>query len=183
MGVASFYALMLLVATGIIGRLLDKWQAQTIAKDAATNGTGIVRALTERILEVEYAVERLSAGKSEPFKHYCIQAIDSGSEVGSSPVNTFVKMMRLKEPPLPPFPVLMREEQVDFQRAHEALTDHSHLVQSLRKQQRARLVMRTWHYIHITIAILTMLIIVYHVSMEVLSHVLNVIPAQQNVCS
>ncbi|HVB73875.1 MAG TPA: ferric reductase-like transmembrane domain-containing protein [Ktedonobacteraceae bacterium] len=183
MGVASFYALMLLVATGIIGRLLDIWQAHTIARDAGTNGTGIVRALKERILEVEYVVERLSAGKSEPFKLYCIQAIDSGSDAGPSRVNTLTKMLRLKEPPLPPFPTLMPQEHADFQRAHQALTDHSRLVQSLRKQQRARLVMRAWRYIHITIAVFMLAIIVYHVGMEVLSHLLNVIPPQQNVCS
>jgi heme/copper-type cytochrome/quinol oxidase subunit 3 len=183
LGVASFYGLMLLVATGIIGRLLDTWQARTIAKDAATNGAGIVRVLKERILEVEYVVERLSAGKSEPFKHYCIQAIESTGDAGSSPVSAFVKAMRLKEPPLPSFPVLPPLEQADFQRAHQTLLDHSRLMQSLRKQQRARLFMRTWRYIHITIAVLVLTIIMYHAGMEVLSHVLNVIPPQQNACS
>ena len=183
MGVASFYALILLVATGVAGRLLDMWQARTIAKDAATNGVGIIRALKERILEVEYVVERLSAGKSEVFKHYCIQAIENGSEVASTPVNSFVKMMRLKEPPLPPFPALPPQEHADFQRAHQSLVDHSRLAQSLRRQHRARLVMRAWRSIHITIAIFALVIIVYHVGMEVLSHVLNVIPPQQNVCS
>jgi hypothetical protein len=183
MGVASFYVLMLLVATGIVGRLLDRWQARTIARDAGTNGAGIVRVLKERILEVEYAVERLSAGKSEPFKQYCILAIESGGDMGSSPVNAFVKMMRLKEPSLSPFPGLMPQEQADFQRAYQAIADYSRLVQSLRKQQRARLVMRAWRNIHITLAILALVIIVYHVGMETLSHVLNVIPPQQNVCS
>jgi len=98
-------------------------------------------------------------------------------------VNTFARTMWLKESPLPPFPALMPQEHADFQRAHQALADHSRLVQSLRKQQRARLVMRTWRNIHITIAVFALLIIVYHVGMEMLSHVLNVIPAQQNVCS
>lgn len=182
LGITSFYALMLLVSTGIIGRFLDMWQAHTIARDASTNGTGILRALKERILEIEYVVERLSAGKSEPFKQYCIQAIDSGSDAGSSPVNAFVKMMRLKEPPLLPFPALMPQEQADFQRAHQALADRSRLVESLQKQQRAHLVMRIWRYVHMTIAILALLIIVYHAGMETLSHVLNVIPPQQNLC-
>jgi heme/copper-type cytochrome/quinol oxidase subunit 3 len=183
LGIATFYALMLLVATGIIGRFLDMWQAHTIARDASTNGTGIARALKERILEVEYVVERLSAGKSEPFKLYCIQAIDNGSDVGTSSLDTFVKMMRFKELPFPPFPALMPQEHADFQHAHQALMDHSRLVQSLRRQQRARFVMRTWRYIHITIAVLAGLIIVYHAGMETLSHVLNVIPPQQNACS
>ncbi len=183
LGVASFYALILLVATGVIGRFLDAWQARTIAKDAQTNGAGIVRVLKERLLDVEYVVERLSAGKSEPFKLYCIQAIERGSEVGASPVNAFVKMIRLKEPPLPPTPILQPQEQADFQRTHQALMEHAHLTQSLQKQQRARLVMRAWRYIHTTIAVLALAMIVYHVGMEVLSHLLHVLPPQQNLCS
>jgi hypothetical protein len=183
MGVASFYALMLLVATGITGRLLDMWQAHTIARDAGTNGTGIVRALKERILEVEYGIERLSAGKSEPFQLYCIQAIESGSEAEPSRMYAFAKMFRLKEPQLPSFPTLKPQEHADFQHAHQALMDHARLLQSLRKQQRARFVMRAWRYIHITIAVFMLAIIAYHAGMEVLSHVLNVIPPQQNVCN
>jgi len=183
LGVASFYALMLLVATGITGRLLDKWQAHTIARDAGTNGVGIARALKERILEIEYVIERLSAGKSEPFQQYCMLAIESGSDVDASPVDMFVQAMRFNEPPLPPAPALPSQEHADFLRAHQALLDHLRLTQSLRKQQRARLVMRVWRYVHNAIAAFALAIILYHVGMETLSHVLTVLPPQHNACS
>ncbi|HEY6408571.1 MAG TPA: hypothetical protein VIY29_13985, partial [Ktedonobacteraceae bacterium] len=72
-GTSALYALIFLVLSGIFGRLLDTWQAHVIARDASANGVGIARALDERILELEYTVERLSAGKSEPFKAFCLQ--------------------------------------------------------------------------------------------------------------
>jgi membrane protease YdiL (CAAX protease family) len=66
-GFTALLALGVLVLSGVIGRLMDTWQAHTIARDASANGTGITRALEERILGLEYEIERLSAGKSEPF--------------------------------------------------------------------------------------------------------------------
>lgn len=158
-GTSALFALIFLVLSGIIGRLLDTWQAHTIAKDASTNDVGIVQALEERILELEYTVERLCAGKSEAFKQYCMQALNSGPtyEKLAIPAN------------------LDRREQADFQRAHETLTTHTHLVQSLERQKKARLILRTWRYVHIVLACLALLIILYHGTMELLANVLHVI--------
>ena len=74
-GPAALFSLIVLVGSGIFGRLLDVWQTRVIARDASTNGVGIVRALEEHILELEYTIERLCAGKSEPFKQYCLQSL------------------------------------------------------------------------------------------------------------
>ena len=50
-GTSALYALLLLVLTGIIGRLLDIWQARTIAKEANINGAGIIQVVEERLHE------------------------------------------------------------------------------------------------------------------------------------
>src|SRR5216683_1627955 len=76
-GTSALLALLFLVLSGIFGRLLDSWQARVIARDASMNGVGIARALEEQILELEYTVERLSAGKSEQFKAFCLQALEA----------------------------------------------------------------------------------------------------------
>src|SRR5579863_2124225 len=143
-GTSALLGLGVLVITGIVGRLLDTWQAHIIAADANGNGVGIARAIEERILELEYSVERLSAGKSEPFKAYCLQAMDArpGTSMGT--------------------PQLGSNERADFQRAHETLAIRSRLALSLERQQRARRIIRTWRYIHITLACLALLIIAYH---------------------
>jgi hypothetical protein len=66
-GTSALYALLLLVLTGVIGRILDVWQARTIAKEANINGVGIVQAVEERLQELDQRIERLSAGKSSTF--------------------------------------------------------------------------------------------------------------------
>ncbi len=124
------------------------------------NGVGIARALKERILEMELVVERSCAGKSDAFKQYCLQAIDGGSVLPAA------------------FPVLLPAEQPDFQRAYGTLTERSRLVQSLQRQIRARQIMRIWRYVHIVLACLALLIILYHATMEALSHGLHIIPVQ-----
>ncbi len=155
-GTSALFALILLVISGIVGRLLDLWQARIIARDASTNGVGIVQALEERILELEYTVERLSAGKSEPFKAYCLQALD---DAGAG---------RLEgNPPIPP------QEQTDFQRAQQTLVDRARLAASLQRQKRARLTFRTWRYVHMALAILALIIITYHAVLELLTSVLG----------
>jgi hypothetical protein len=164
-GVIALYSLMLLVISGIVGRILDVWQAHTIATDASTNGIGIVQSLKKRIIELEYIIERLSAGKTEQFKQYCMQAIDSASTV------------------LNPPPPILPGEQRDFQQAYQTLSDRSSLVQSLHRQERARSIMRIWRYIHIGLACFVLIVLLYHVSMELLSHVLTILPAQSNLCS
>ncbi len=156
-GPTALYALIFLVASGIIGRLLDVWQAHMIARDASTNGVGIVQAIEERILEMEYTVERLSAGKSEPFKQYCMQALDSAG--------VLPKVL----------PALAPKEQADFQRAYETLTIWANLQQSLRRQKRARLIISAWRYIHMVLASVAVLIILFHGVMELLVNVFHVV--------
>jgi hypothetical protein len=168
-GTSALFALILLVLSGITGRVLDLWQARIIARDASTNGVGIVQALEERILELEYTVERLSAGKSEPFKDYCLQALDSvaylsprqGSNLSASVGDRFIAS-------LPP------QEQSDFRRAQQTLIDRAQLVASLQRQQRARLIFRTWRYVHMALAVVALVVILYHAVLEVLTSVLGV---------
>lgn len=156
-GTTALFALIFLVMSGVVGRLFDVWQARTIARDASTNGVGIAQALEERLLELEYTVERLSAGKSEPFKDYCLQALegaDNGRPQG--------------------FPPLGPQEQGDFQRTQETLLEYARLRGSLRRQARARLIFRTWRYVHMSLAVVALLIIIYHAVFELLTSVLGV---------
>jgi hypothetical protein len=155
-GLSALFALLFLVVSGIVGRLLDIWQTHIIAADASTNGVGIPRALEERILELEYVVERLCAGKSEPFKQYCMQTIEGNSSV---------------------IPSLAPNEQADFQRAYETLKTRLDLVQSLHRQHRARQIMRAWRSVHMVLASLALLVILYHGVMELLTNVFHVLPA------
>lgn len=156
-GTTALLALGVLVLTGVIGRLLDTWQAHTIARDASANGTGIARAIEERMLELEYEIERLSAGKSEPFKAYCLQALDSAASLSA------------------PLPQLDARENSDFQRAYSTLQARQQLAFSLQRQQRARLIIRAWRYIHITLACLALLVITFHAVMETLISILHVL--------
>ena len=157
-GTTALLALAVLVLTGIIGRLLDSWQAHTIARDASANGVGIARAIEERILELEYDVERLSAGKSEPFKAYCLQALDAGAGLNV------------------PLPQLDARETPDFQRACATLQTRQQFVLSVQRQQRARLIIRAWRYVHITVACLALLVITFHAVMELLTNVFHILP-------
>jgi hypothetical protein len=156
-GTSALLALILLVASGIIGRLLDAWQARVIAQDASANGAGIARALEERLLALEYTVERLCAGKSEPFQAYCMAALEHGSLTDGSDIQHSV----------PP------QERADFQRACEALLTHASLSQSLHRQRRARAIMHTWRIVHMTLASLALLVILYHALMEMSTSVLH----------
>ncbi len=156
-GTTALFALGVLVLTGVIGRLLDTWQARTIARDASANGAGIARAIEERILELEYEIERLSAGKSGSFKAYCLQALEAGT-ISSAPL-----------------PQVDARETADFQRAYQTLQARQQYALSLQRQQRARLIIRTWRYIHITLACLALLVITFHAVMETLTNILHVV--------
>jgi hypothetical protein len=46
---------------------------------------------------------------------------------------------------------------------------------SLQRQQGARLIIRTWRYVHITLACLALLVITFHAVMETLTNILHVI--------
>jgi hypothetical protein len=73
-----------------------------------------------------------------------------------------------------PVPNLHPREQADFRRAHDTLSRRAQLVRSLRRQQRARLIIRAWRTIHISIASAALLIIAYHSILELLAYVLNI---------
>jgi hypothetical protein len=143
-GTTALYALILLVLTGMVGRVLDIWQARLIAREAASNGVGITRSIEEKLFELELAVERLSAGKSAAFKQYCKEAL------------------HMKGGPLSQLPALDAFEMSDFQRTYQILGEHGRLEHSLQRQKRARLVIRIWRYIHIPLACVALVIISYH---------------------
>lgn len=152
-GAAALYALICLVASGILNRLLYFWQSHVIARDAGSNGVGIAQSLEERILEMEYTIERLYAGKSNEFKHYCIEALhDKGASL--------------------PLPALSPQEQANFQRVQETLTVRANLLQSLQRQKRARLIINRWRIVHITIACLAVTVICLHVSVAIVNALL-----------
>ncbi|MFL5693336.1 MAG: hypothetical protein ACJ795_16190 [Ktedonobacteraceae bacterium] len=156
-GTSALFALILLVVSGIIGRLLDTWQAHSISRDASTNGVGIILAIEERILQLEYTVERLCAGKSELFQVHCMQALEQG-------LSTIKADTRASIP---------ANEQADYQRVQETLLTHTHLVQSLQRQKRAQAIIRIWRSVHMVLASIAMLIILYHGLMELFKSVLH----------
>ncbi|SRR6266487_1881015 len=147
-GISALYALLLLVVSGIIGRLLDSWQARIITKEANSNGIGIIQVVQEHLHELELRVERLSAGKSQTFKIYCSEALRS---------NTSLPAM---------LPVLTPKELNDFKRVYEVLAQRAYLARSLQRQKRARLIIRMWRFVHIPLACLALVIISYHSSTE-----------------
>ncbi len=154
-GMPALYGLMFIVVSGAAGRLLDIWQARVIARDASANGVGIAKAIPGRLLELEYIIERLNAGKSEPFKHYCIQAMSS---VGKLPM---------------PIPTIEPREQADFEQAYAALEDHARLAASFKKQNRARSIFRVWRRVHMMLVPLMLLIVTYHAVLELIVNVLH----------
>ena len=154
---SALFALIFLVVSGIVGRLLDSWQTRVIAREASSNGVGIARTLEERLLELEYSIERYCAGKSDAFKDYCKQALR-----GVSGTTKYI-------------PDIAGHEQKDLERVLETLTIHKQLGQSLQRQHRARFIISTWRSIHIVLASLSLLVISYHAIMELLANVFHII--------
>lgn len=150
-GTSALYALLLLVLSGLLGRLLDIRQARIIAAEAASNGVGIPRAVEERLLKLSLTLERLCAGKSPQFKSYCTQALQRG------------------ELPTHSWPDLAPSEGADFQRAVGVLNESARLANSLQRQQHAQLIMRVWRSIHIPLACIAFAVICYHAIFELLN--------------
>ena len=115
---AALYALLLLVVSGLVGRLLDARQARVIATEANSNGVGIIQTVEERLHDLELTVERLSAGKSPAFKIFRSEALRT---------NTSLPAMS---------PVLAPNELDDFERVYEVLTQRAYLARSLRRHFR-----------------------------------------------
>jgi len=141
-GMAALYALLLLVLSGSTGRLLDYAFARVIAKEARSNGVGIIQAVEGRIRELDLLLERLSAGKSDAFKHYCSQA------------------NREMQPALAP------NERNDFQQAYEVLTKRETLQRSLTRQRVARRVIAGWRYTHSVLACGALVVVCIHATVE-----------------
>ncbi len=154
LGNSALIALILLVLCGIVGRLLDILGARTIASDASSNGVGIASALEERMVELEYILERLSAGKSQAFQQYCLTSLESGA-------------------PPAALPLLSAQEELDFGRARTTLTEYANLMRSLHQQQQAKRIMRVWRCVHIALAVLALLVILYHGLAELFLNVLH----------
>ena len=149
-GVSALYGLMLLVVTGSIGRLLDVWLARVIAIEANKNGAGIMQSVEERLHEQDLLIERLCAGKSPAFKQFCNQALRHRSVPGPSVQQQFTP-----------------QEQKDFQRARAVLTLRAQMKRSLQRQRRAHLVIRSWRYIHISLACIALFFISIHGLLEI----------------
>jgi hypothetical protein len=156
---SALFALILLVISGIIGRLLDIRSTRLIARDANANGVGIAQALTTRIKELEYTIERLSAGKSTAFKHFCEQAL----------ANRHIPRK---------LPAVAPSEQTNLEQAHQTIQQRAQLLTSLKQQQHATLLMRNWRRVHMVIATIALLTITYHGLLELLTNVWHVLPAQ-----
>ena len=146
-GVSALYGLILLVVSGIIGRLLDVWQAHVIAAEASNNGVGIIQAVEERLHEQNLLLERLSAGKSSAFKQFCARALRGGR--------------------VPPQPALVPQEREDLQRVLVVLGLRAQLKRSLKRQQRAQFVIRGWRFVHISLACVALGVISVHSLLEI----------------
>lgn len=154
-GTSALYALILLVVSGIVGRLLDTWLARVIASEASSNGVGIIQAVEARIHELDLLLERLYAGKSQEFKQYCLQA-----SKGSLPRRQ---------------PSIAQGEQSAFQQAYEVLSKRAILQRSLNRQRAARRVIRWWRYVHITVACGALGVIGLHSGLELVKMALQLL--------
>jgi hypothetical protein len=151
-GTIALYALILLIASGIIGRIMDVTQTRVIAHEASSNGVGIIRAVEERLLELEYTIERFCAGKSEEFQGYAHQALAQHGEMPAS----------VKISPAP-------TEQHDFQQMITTLATYAQLARSLQRQKRASQIMRSWRTIHSVVACIALIVILFHATLELLN--------------
>jgi heme/copper-type cytochrome/quinol oxidase subunit 3 len=156
---SALFSLILLVIVGIVGRLLDVWSTRRIASDASANGVGIVQALTMRIKELEYTIERLCAGKSAGFKHFCERAVAGRGISGT-------------------LPTVAPSEHADLEQVYQVVQERARLLASLHRQRGASLLMRNWRRVHMVVAIVALLAISYHGVMELLTNVWGVLPGQ-----
>ncbi len=156
-GMSALYALILLVISGIIGRLIDVWQARSIAAEARRNGVGIMARVAERVHELELLIERLSAGKSAEFKQFCTNALKSKS------------VQALPSPQYAP------AEQEDFERVRDVLGKRVVLVHSLQRLQRSQRLIQLWRYVHIPLACLALAIIGTHSLIELAKMLLQLL--------
>jgi hypothetical protein len=147
-GMSALFLLIALVISGVLGRLLDTWQAHVISQEANRNGIGISRSVKDHLLELELGIERVVAGKSASFKQYNA---------------TLLKKPRAQmsnQTAVPP------HEQKDLQHLHALHLAHQRLRSSLYRQKRAETIIAAWRYIHIPLACLAIAVISYHALSE-----------------
>jgi hypothetical protein len=156
-GVSALYGLILLVISGVIGRLLDIWQARIISVEANRNGFGIAQSVKERIHELDLLIERLSAGKPTAFKQLCAQALHARHTLPSEAA------------PLAP------QEITDFQHLRDVISSRTQLMRSLQRQRRAHFTIRGWRYVHITVACFSLFFICTHSLLELSKMLLDII--------
>ena len=106
---------------------------------------------------LEYTIERYYAGKSDEFKLACVSALESNGRSSLTAAK------------------LLPSERSDWQRVQPELQQHARLALSLRRQRRARGIIRAWRSIHIVLACMAMIVISYHGIMELLTNVLHII--------
>ncbi len=153
-GLSALYALILLVLSGIVGRLLDVGSARVIAKEASSNGVGIMQAVEVRLYELDLLLERLCAGKSALFKQYCINVQHERASITKAQ------------------PGVLDKEQGDLQQVVKALTKRAELQRSLHRQRFARRVIQGWRYVHISLACVALIVICIHSTIELRQMVL-----------
>ena len=156
-GTSALFALLFLVVSGLVGRFLDRRQTHIIAQEANTNGVGITKAAEERLLELEYTIERLCAGKSEQFKQYATSILEHQRQLSAR------------------MPAISADEQKDLQKLQDILGQYISLRQSLHRQKRAVHTIRVWRSVHIVLACAALIIILFHGVMELLTNVLHLL--------
>ncbi len=143
------------VLSGIVGRLLDVGFARAIAKEASSNGIGIMQAVEVWLHELDLLLERLCVGKSDAFKQYCID-VHAG--------HAFLAKAQ---------PDVLDKEQGDLQQVVKALTKRAALQRSLNRQRFARRVIQGWRYVHISLACIALIVICIHSTIELRQMVLD----------
>ncbi|MBA2677020.1 MAG: hypothetical protein H0U76_01265 [Ktedonobacteraceae bacterium] len=156
-GISALYALILLVISGIVGRLIDVQQARRIAAEARHNGVGIAGRVEERLHEFELLIERLGAGKSAEFKQFSTSALKSKN------------IQKVLLPQCEP------NEQEDFGHVCDVLSKRAELLKSLQRLQRAQFLIQLWRSVHIPLACLALGIICTHSLVELAKMALHLI--------
>jgi hypothetical protein len=154
---SALYALIFLVVSGIVGRLLDSWQTRIIAREASSNGVGIASAVSARLRDLEYTIESYCAGKSDTFKQSCSVERAARGYIPHQPDE------------------LSSIEKSNWPYVQEMLKQYTYLSHSLRRLQLAQRIIHSWRTIHIILASLAMFIITYHSIMELLTNVWHIL--------
>lgn len=153
----ALLALILLVLIGLVGRVLDYWQSRVIAHEAALNGNGIIQSVQARLRHHEYMIERYCAGKSNAFKWACSEALAAQGRLAAA------------DEEIPTY------EMTDWLQVCQILAAYAQLTVSLRRQLCAQSIIRAWRIVHGVVALLSLIVISYHGTMELLTNVFHVL--------